>query len=135
MKAVHVGLGLAWLAWLAVAVGFAFRLPWARPGVLACAVLSLWYLPIGTMLSVIQIALLFALSRQGISLARVRPATTPRHDERDPSPLAVTTDSVQPGYRPHMRKTVDRCRLVSKVAPLRKVIRMRDSPYGTHETT
>jgi hypothetical protein len=55
VKSVHVGLGLAWLA---LAAAFAGGLPGARAGLIACAVLTLWYLPFGTILSVIEIALL-----------------------------------------------------------------------------
>lgn len=55
MKSVHLGLGLAWLG---VVVCFAGGLPWAWWGMLVCATLGLWYLPFGTLLSVIQIVLL-----------------------------------------------------------------------------
>lgn len=60
MKIIHIGLGLGWLG---VATGLVLNAPWARPGVLACAVLSLWYLPVGTLLSAIQIVLMLAWSR------------------------------------------------------------------------
>lgn len=55
VKAVHLGLGSAWLI---VIVCFALCLPWAWAGMLACAIAGLWYLPFGTILSVIQICLL-----------------------------------------------------------------------------
>lgn len=55
MKSIHLVLGLAWLA---VMVCFALRLPWAWWGMLICAIVSLWYLPFGTLLSMIQIVLL-----------------------------------------------------------------------------
>ena len=55
MKCVHLGLGAAWLA---VIFCYAMRAPWAWTGMLVCAVLGLWYLPVGTLLSVLQIALL-----------------------------------------------------------------------------
>src|SRR5688572_4217153 len=56
MKTVHVGLGLLWLA----AVGcFAARMPWAWWAVAGCAVASLWYLPIGTLIAVLELVLLF----------------------------------------------------------------------------
>ncbi len=55
MKSIHLALGSAWLI---VMVCFALRLPWAWWGMLVCAVLGLWYLPFGTILSVLQIALL-----------------------------------------------------------------------------
>lgn len=55
MKSIHLGLGLVWLG---VMLGFALGLPRARWGMLACAVAALWYLPFGTLLSLIQIVLL-----------------------------------------------------------------------------
>ena len=55
MKGIHVGLGVVWLV---VGACFGLRLPWAWTGMLVCAVLSLWYLPLGTLLSTAQIVLL-----------------------------------------------------------------------------
>lgn len=55
MKTIHVALGGAWLI---IMICFALQLPWAWTGMLACAALALWYLPFGTFLSIIQIALL-----------------------------------------------------------------------------
>jgi len=55
MKSIHVLLGAVWLG---VMVCFALGAPWARTGMLLCAVLGLWYLPFGTLLSIIQIVLL-----------------------------------------------------------------------------
>lgn len=55
MKAIHVVLGVIWIAMM---VCFVFRVPWAWTGMLACAIAGLWYLPFGTLLSVIQIVLL-----------------------------------------------------------------------------
>jgi len=55
MKSIHVVLGVVWLA---VMVCFALGLEWAWSGMLVCAVLSLWYLPFGTLLSIVQIVLL-----------------------------------------------------------------------------
>jgi hypothetical protein len=55
MKSIHLILGIAWLV---VMVGFALQLPWAHTGMLVCAVLGLWYLPFGTLLSIVQIVLL-----------------------------------------------------------------------------
>jgi hypothetical protein len=55
MKGIHLGLGLAFLAMTAC---FAFGLPWARAGMILCAVLTLWYLPVGTLLSLVQIVVL-----------------------------------------------------------------------------
>jgi hypothetical protein len=55
VKSLHVLLGAGWLA---MAVCFALRLPWAWWGMLGCAVATLWYLPFGTLLSLLQIVLL-----------------------------------------------------------------------------
>lgn len=55
MKSIHLILGLAWLV---VVVCFALQLPWAWTAMLMGAFLSLWYLPFGTLLSIIQIVLL-----------------------------------------------------------------------------
>ncbi|MBP7746330.1 MAG: hypothetical protein KA383_09355 [Phycisphaerae bacterium] len=55
---VKVGLILLGLAWLAAAAGFGGRSPWGWWAMLGCAVLSLWYVPVGTLLSVLQIGLL-----------------------------------------------------------------------------
>lgn len=55
MKSVHLMLGSAWLI---VIVCFVLRLSWAWWGMFICAVAGLWYLPFGTLLSVVQIVLL-----------------------------------------------------------------------------
>ncbi len=55
MKAIHLGLGVVWLG---VTLCFALRKPWAWKGMLACAILALWYLPFGTLLGIAQIVLL-----------------------------------------------------------------------------
>lgn len=55
MKSIHLVLGVGWLG---VMVCFAMRLPWAWSGMVVCAALGLWYLPFGTLLSVVQIVLL-----------------------------------------------------------------------------
>ena len=44
-------------------LGFALGRPWAWRGMLVCAVLGLWYLPFGTLLSIIQIILLLVEAR------------------------------------------------------------------------
>jgi hypothetical protein len=62
MKSVHLGLGVLWLV---MTIGFVLRLPWARPGMLAGAVLSLWYLPFGTLVGLIQIVLLLLPAVRG----------------------------------------------------------------------
>jgi hypothetical protein len=50
--------------WLVAIVGFVFRARWAQGAVLAAAVGSLWYLPIGTLLGSIQIVLLLLMFRK-----------------------------------------------------------------------
>ncbi len=55
MKSIFLGYGLAWLA---VVVCFALELPWAWAAMLAAAIGAAWYLPFGTLLSLIQIVLL-----------------------------------------------------------------------------
>lgn len=55
MKSIHLALGIVWLT---VLIFFVLGAPWAFAGMLICAVLGLWYLPIGTMLGIIQIVLL-----------------------------------------------------------------------------
>ncbi len=62
MKSIHLVLGLAWIV---VMICFALGLPWAWSGMLACAVLGLWYLPFGTILSVIQIIVLLLPALRG----------------------------------------------------------------------
>ncbi len=55
MKLIHLVLGLVWLTAIFC---YIVRMPWAWSGMIVCAIASLWYLPFGTLLSVIQIALL-----------------------------------------------------------------------------
>ena len=55
MKSIHVGIGVAWLAMI---IAFALGYEWAWMGLLACAIAGLWYLPWGTLLSIVQIILL-----------------------------------------------------------------------------
>lgn len=62
MKSTHLVLGLTWLGIMA---GFVLRLSWAWLGMVLCAVLGLWYLPFGTLLSVIQVVLLFLPAVRG----------------------------------------------------------------------
>jgi len=56
MKCIVAGYGLATLI---VAICFALRQPWAWWGMLAVAVLGLWYLPMGTITGVVLLVLLF----------------------------------------------------------------------------
>ena len=62
MKFIHVALGAAWLVATAC---FLLRMPWAWSGMLTCAVLTLWYLPFGTLFSVVQIVLLLMPAVRG----------------------------------------------------------------------
>ncbi len=64
MKSIFVFYGLAWLI---VTSFFAQKLQWTWWAMLIAAAGSLWYLPIGTVSSLIQIALLLLLRRQSIS--------------------------------------------------------------------
>lgn len=56
MKMIFVVYGLS--ALIAVA-GFALNQPWARNLLIAMAVLGLWYLPIGTVINIIVLIILF----------------------------------------------------------------------------
>jgi hypothetical protein len=55
MKTIHLGLGLAWCTMM---IGFACQRRWAWRGMLTCALLALWYVPFGTLLSLVQVGLL-----------------------------------------------------------------------------
>ena len=55
MKAIPLAIGAVWIA---VVVCFIMRCEWAWWGMFACAIAGLWYLPFGTLMSVIQLALL-----------------------------------------------------------------------------
>ncbi len=55
MKLIHVTLGITWVV---IIVFFISGLPWAWWAMILCAVAALWYLPFGTLLSLMQIALL-----------------------------------------------------------------------------
>ncbi|HSR51384.1 MAG TPA: hypothetical protein VLV83_11190 [Acidobacteriota bacterium] len=57
MKAIHVIVGAAWIE---VAATYIFKLRGSRTALLLCAAATLWYLPFGTLLSLVVIALLFA---------------------------------------------------------------------------
>jgi hypothetical protein len=58
MKTIFVVYGVVWLL---VTTCFMFKFSWAWYGMLTLAVGSLWYLPVGTAFSVIQIGLLLIL--------------------------------------------------------------------------
>jgi hypothetical protein len=55
VKALHLVLGVTWLL-MTVCVALGVR--WAWWGMLGCAIATLWYLPLGTVLSAAQVALL-----------------------------------------------------------------------------
>ncbi len=57
MKLVFAVYGLTWLA---LAVGFARGASWGWSAMLFAAIGALWFLPVGTLFSLIQIALLLA---------------------------------------------------------------------------
>jgi hypothetical protein len=48
-------------AWLTIAAGFAAGQPWSLPAMLAAAIATVWFLPFGTVFSVVQIVLLLVL--------------------------------------------------------------------------
>lgn len=62
IKFVHVGLGLAWLV---SAACWVLGGPIARWMLLSCSVATLWYMPLGTLLSLVQVALLISSHAQG----------------------------------------------------------------------
>ncbi len=61
VKCVHVMLGLAWLVSLA---GFALRANWGRSALMVCSVASLWYLPVGTVIGGVILAILSTALRR-----------------------------------------------------------------------
>jgi hypothetical protein len=60
MKLIFVIYGLSWLI---VAVGFARGASWGWTAMVVAAAASLWYFPVGTLCSVVQLALLFGIRR------------------------------------------------------------------------
>jgi hypothetical protein len=62
MKSIFAAYGFVWLA---VIVCFALYMPWARTAMIVCAVGSLWYLPFGTLLGIVQIVLLLVSRMRG----------------------------------------------------------------------
>jgi hypothetical protein len=63
MKTAHLALGVVWLT---VAAAFARGARWAWKGMIACAAAALWYLPFGTLMSAVQIALLVRWRRREV---------------------------------------------------------------------
>ncbi len=62
MKTIHLVLGVTWVA---IIICFALGVSWAWWGMLICAIAGLWYLPFGTLLSIVQIVLLALPSLRG----------------------------------------------------------------------
>lgn len=62
VKGIHVGLGLLWLG---TVVAIAARWSRARWLAVGCAILSLWYLPMGTVVGVVTLLLPGAVLRAG----------------------------------------------------------------------
>jgi len=58
MKLIFVAYGLSWLV---IALAFLLRAQWAWLGMFVAAVVTLWYLPVGTLFGLIQLVLLLAL--------------------------------------------------------------------------
>lgn len=61
MKGIFAGYGLTWLA---ISAAYAVGARWAWPAMLLAAALSLWYLPLGTLFSLLLIALLLVQRRR-----------------------------------------------------------------------
>lgn len=62
VKATFIVIGLGWLT---MAIGHALGAPWARSGLLVLSVLSIWYLPVGTVLAIVELAILLVLRSKG----------------------------------------------------------------------
>jgi hypothetical protein len=60
MKFVFVAYGIMWLI---VTIAFALRASWALSAMLVAAIATLWYLPVGTILGIVQILSLVWLRR------------------------------------------------------------------------
>jgi hypothetical protein len=61
MKCIHIVLGILWLI---SALTFLARPTLGRFALVGCAISSLWYLPVGTVLSVVELGLLFLQFRR-----------------------------------------------------------------------
>ena len=62
MKLIFVGYGLSWLI---IGVGFAVGAAWGWWAVAIAATATLWYLPVGTVFALVQLAALVWLRRRG----------------------------------------------------------------------
>ena len=58
MKTIFIILGTCWLA---ATIGHVSGARWSWPALVALSILSIWYLPIGTVLAIVQLVLLFVL--------------------------------------------------------------------------
>ena len=63
MKVIFVVFGVSWLI---ITGALIRRANWALGAVLAASVLTLWYLPVGTIFALIQIALVLLLRRRPV---------------------------------------------------------------------
>ena len=62
MKLIFVVYGVSWLL---ISLGLAYRSAWAWRAMLIAAIATLWYLPVGTIFGIIQIAPLIWMRRAG----------------------------------------------------------------------
>jgi len=60
MKLIFVVYGLSWLI---IALGLAYHSAWASPAMLIAAIVTLWYLPVGTIFGMVQLVGLLWLRR------------------------------------------------------------------------
>ena len=64
MKTIFAGYGATWLAIIGC---FVFKVSWAWWGMLVAAAGSLWYLPVGTLISIVQTVLLLLPAVRSLS--------------------------------------------------------------------
>jgi len=67
MKTIHLILGVVWVS---IILCFIFHLSWTWWGMLSCAIGGLWYLPFGTLLSILQIIILLLPALRDSHLVR-----------------------------------------------------------------
>lgn len=60
MKLIFITYGVSWLV---IALALAFRVTWASKAMLIAVVATLWYLPVGTIFGILQLAGLILLRR------------------------------------------------------------------------
>jgi len=61
VKIAHVSIGVGWFFSLG---GFAARAAWGRSALMVCSVASLWYLPVGTLIGGVTLAILSTALRR-----------------------------------------------------------------------